>query len=351
VYATAFKKGYTPNTVLWDVRTEFNPNCSTDGYQNKDVYGLACYHPQDYDGSYRGPVSLRSALAGSLNIPSVKLLYLAGLNDSLKTAHDMGITTLNDPERYGLSLVLGGGEVTLLDMTSAYGVFASEGEKIPPVSILKIEDAQGNIIEQNTSEPTKVLDTQVARQINDVLSDNSARAPIFGANNALYFSGHQVAAKTGTTEYYNDAWTMGYTPSAVVGVWVGNNDNSSTNKKTGIGLAAPIWRKVMQKLIDTNPPKNFTKPDPIQDANPILLGQLPPDDANHSILYYLNKNDPQNTSYPNPNTDPMYPFWEAGVANWLAAQAPQPEQPQPEQPQENPGPPATPVGIPPVLLP
>src|SRR3989344_1261739 len=274
VYATAFKKGYTPNTILWDVKTEFNANCSTDGNQIKDQYGLQCYSPQNYDGLYRGPVSLRSALGQSLNIPSVELLYLAGTRDSIQTAHDMGITTLNDPDRYGLSLVLGGGEVTLLDITSAYGVFATEGLKISPVSILKIEDTGGNIIEENKKQPTKVLNTQIARQINDVLSDNNARAPIFGANNALRFNNYQVAAKTGTTQYYNDAWTIGYSPFAAVGVWVGNNDNSSTNKKTGIGLAAPIWRKVMEKLLASRPAETFTKPE-IKSANPILLGQIP----------------------------------------------------------------------------
>ncbi|MFI5205530.1 MAG: transglycosylase domain-containing protein, partial [Candidatus Paceibacterales bacterium] len=207
VYATAFKKGYTPNTILWDVKTEFNTNCSADANQTKDQYGLGCYSPQDYDGKYRGPVSLRSALDESLNIPAVELLYLAGVKDSIQTAHDMGITTLNQPDRYGLSLVLGGGEVTLLDMTSSYGVFATEGEKIPPVSILKIEDSNGNIIEQNNTQPTKVLDTQVARQISDVLSDNNARAPIFGLHSPLHFDNYQVAAKTGTTQYFNDGWT------------------------------------------------------------------------------------------------------------------------------------------------
>ncbi len=317
VYATAFKKGYTPNTVLWDVKTEFNTNCDPNANQEKDSLGQGCYSPQNYDGLYRGKVSLRSALDQSLNVPSVQLLYLAGIKDSLQTANDMGITTLNEPDRYGLSLVLGGGEVTLLEITSAYGVFANEGSKTPPVSILKIEDNEGNIIEENKKQATKVLDTQTARQINDVLSDNNARAPIFGNNNALYFNNYQVAAKTGTTQYYNDAWTIGYSPFASVGVWVGNNDNSSTNKKTGIGLAAPIWRKVMEKLLTTNPKENFTKPDLIQNTNPILLGQIPPEDPPHSILYYINKNDPKNTTIPNPNTDPYYLFWETAIKNYL----------------------------------
>lgn len=315
VYAAAFKEGYNPETILWDTKTEFNPNCTTDALGEKDPNDNDCYHPQNYDGKFRGKVSLRSALAQSLNIPAVKLLYLAGLNNSIQMARDFGITTLNEPDRYGLSLVLGGGEITLLELTSAYGIFASEGLKIPPVSILRIEDSSGNVIEKNTKEPTKVLDTQIARQINDILSDNSARAPMFGENNALNFNNYQVASKTGTTQYFNDAWTIGYTPFASVGVWVGNNDNSSTNKKTGIGLAAPIWRKVMEKLLTTRPVENFTKPDAVENINPILLGQLPDDNPPHSILYYIDKNNPLG---PPPQTpDPMLPFWEDSIKNWL----------------------------------
>ena len=320
VYATAFKKGYTPDTMLWDVKTEFNIHCSPDAQQEKDQYNADCYHPRDYDGQYRGMVSLRSALAQSLNIPSVELLYLAGLKNSITTSQDMGITTLNEPDRHGLSLVLGGGEVTLLEMTYAYGVFATEGFKISPVSILKIEDSDGNVLEKNSKEPTKVLDTQPARYINDILSDNNARSPMFGINNALYFNNYQVAAKTGTTQYFNDAWTIGYNPSFVVGVWVGNNNNASINKKTGIGLAAPIWRKVMEKLLTSKAPENFTKPTYLQNTNPILLGQLPPGEAPHSILHYIDKDDPIAPPPQNPNQDPMYIFWEEGIKNWINSQ-------------------------------
>lgn len=320
VYATAFKKGYTPNTVLWDVKTEFNTNCNPDASQDKDFYGLGCYHPQNYDGKHRGQTNLRSALGQSLNIPSVELLYLAGTRDSIQTAHDMGITTLNEPDRYGLSLVLGGGEVTLLDMTSAYGVFATEGKKIAPVSILKIEDRDGKNIEENKTQATKVLDTQVARQINSVLSDNTARAPIFGFNNALHFNNYQVAAKTGTTQYLNDGWTIGYTPFASVGVWVGNNNNASTTN-AGSGLAAPIWHKVMQKILDSHPIENFTEPDPIENINPILLGQFPPSDPPHSILHYIEKDDPLGAPPQNPSADLMYFFWEEGIKNWISANA------------------------------
>lgn len=329
VYATAFKKGYTPDTVLWDVKTEFNTSCNPDGNGLIGANGSRCYNPQNYDGLYRGKTSLRNALAQSLNIPAVELLYLAGLKESLKTAQDLGISTLNEPERYGLSLVLGGGEVTLLEMTSAYGAFATEGFITDPVSILKIEDISGDIIEENSKELTKVLSTQVARQINSVLSDNSARAPIFGTNNALYFDKYQVAAKTGTTQYYNDAWTMGYTPFASVGVWVGNNNNASTNKRTGIGLAAPIWRKVMEKILSGHPVENFTAPEPAKASNPALVGQTPPEDPPHSILHYIDKNNPTGPAPENPAKDPLYPFWEAAVQNYVAPAPPPTETPAP----------------------
>ncbi len=347
VYATGFKKGYTPSTVLWDVKTEFNPSCDPGGNQVVAADGSRCYNPQNYDGLFRGPVSVRNALDQSLNIPAVEMLYLVGVKDSLKTAKDMGITTLNDPERYGLSLVLGGGEVTLLEMTSAYGVFAAEGYKTPPVSILKIEDSSGKVIEENKAEATQVLDTQVARLISNVLSDNSARAPVFGVNNALHFDNYQVAAKTGTTQYYNDAWTMGYSPFASVGVWVGNNNNASTNKRTGIGLAAPIWRKVMEKLLTTHPKEDFTAPEPIQSSNPALLGQFPPNEPPHSILYYVDRSNPTGPAPQNPAADPMYPFWEAAVQNWVGPQTPPPVDPNAPPT----GPNAPPTTTPPPLIP
>jgi 1A family penicillin-binding protein len=314
VYSTAFKKSFTPDTVLWDVKTEFNPNCNPDGNETNPV----CYSPQNFDGLNRGPVNLRTALACSLNIPSVKLLYLSGLKESIQTAKDFGITTLNEPDRYGLSLVLGGGEVNLLEMTSAYGVFATEGNQIPPVSILKIEDNNGTIIEQNQKQPTKVLETQIAREINSILSDNNARAPVLGLNSILYFPDYQVAAKTGTTQNYNDVWTIGYTPFAVIGVWSGNSDNSSINKKTGIGLAAPMWRKIMDKIVASHAIENFTPPEPKTNINPILLGQIPPED-HHTILYYINKNDTLGPPLQNPSDDPQYALWQIGINNWLIA--------------------------------
>ena len=315
IYATAFDKGYTPSTILWDAPTEFNTSCNPDCTQTTDQYGLKCYNPRNYDGVYRGKVTLRQSLAQSLNLPSVKLLYLAGIEESLRTAQNLGLTTLTDKDRYGLSLVLGGGEVNLLEMTSAYGVFATEGYRTPPVNILRIEDADGNTIEENKKVAEKVLSTQTARLINDILSDNEARLPAFVRNNPLYFSGYDVAAKTGTTSSYMDVWTVGYTPFVAVGVWAGNNDNSPINKQSGIGLAAPIWRGIIEKIISTRQKECFTEPDPVFSQNPALQGIIP-DGENHSILQYINAKNP-NGPYPqNPNEDPQYSSWEYGVLHW-----------------------------------
>lgn len=314
-YATALKKGFTPETIVWDAKTEFNPNCDPSGNAQTDIYGLKCYHPQNYDGLNRGPVPLRQALGSSLNIPSVKVLYLAGIQETLKTAKDFGITTLTDTENYGLSLVLGGGDVNLLELASAYGVFAADGMRASPTSILKIEDSEGNIIEQNKPKPVKVLDMQVARQINNILSDNNNRAPVFGYNSPLHIPGYDVAAKTGTTQNLQDGWTMGYTPFAVVGVWTGNNDNSPTND-AGVGVAAPMWNKVMSKIIQSHTVESFTPPDPITDRSPALMGQLPQDDIN-TVLYHIDKNNPLAPRPPNPETDPQYPLWQIGINNWL----------------------------------
>lgn len=236
VYATAFKNGYTPDNVVIDEQTNFGK------------WGGRDYIPRNYDGRFRGAVTLRSALAQSLNIPAIKvLLNFAGIKESLETARDMGITTLNqDASFYGPALVLGAGEVKLLEMVSAYGVFATNGLKIAPTAILKIEDQQGNIIEENKKIAKRVLPENAAEMINDILSDNNARSPMFGPRSVLYFPNKWAAVKTGTTDEYRDAWTIGYTRSLSVGVWVGNNDNSSTAKKPDVTLAGPTWHRFLE---------------------------------------------------------------------------------------------------------
>ncbi|MFH1180841.1 MAG: PBP1A family penicillin-binding protein [bacterium] len=235
VYATAFENGYDDKYVAVDEPTNFG------------VWGEKEYTPQNYDGKFRGPVTLREALAQSLNVPSVKvLLELAGLENSIKTAQSLGITTLKPP--FGPSIVLGGWEVKLLEMASAYGVFANSGVKLAPTAILKIEDGKGNIVFENKKDPKRVIESSVADLITDILADNEARTPLFGPRSALYFDNYKVAVKTGTSQDYRDAWTIGYTPSIVVGVWAGNSNNISPGKP-GAMLAAPIWHQFLEKAI------------------------------------------------------------------------------------------------------
>ncbi len=317
VYATAFEKGYTPETLLWDIATEFNPNCSPAANQSFSSYGGACYHPRNYNNTFSGLITLRSALAQSRNLPSVKLLYLANVEDSLAMANKLGITTLKSSDDYGLALVLGGGEVKLLDMAYGYGVFANDGIKAPQNFILKIEDNKGNIIEEVKRDNIRILSAQTARKINDILSDNEARSPMFGYNSLLHFEEYQVAAKTGTTQYLNDAWTIGYTPSLVTAVWVGNNDNTAMTK-AGISLAGPIWHDTMDYLLANSENTNFINPQEKTERDSILTGQ---DLNNHSILHYINKKDPQGPALENPSQDPQYNNWEYAVKRYLGSES------------------------------
>ncbi len=351
VYATAINNGYTPDTVIWDIPTEFNPLCSWDGIAEPGVDQQTCYKPKNYDGRFRGPVTLKQALANSLNVPSVQVLYLAGINDSINTAENLGITTLKDRSRYGLSLVLGAAEVKLLDMVSAYGVFGQEGIKREPTGILKVEDGSGRVLEEYKDQSQKVLSEQVAREINDILSDNTARAPMFGLYSPLSLGDRPVAAKTGTTQDPNDetkakdAWIIGYTPSLVAGVWTGNNDNTPIEKGgAGVAAAGPIWHDFMTQALKDAPIETFTKPDPIITEKPILNGQyqisvklkinknnglLATDKTPqnlieeksfieiHTILYWLNKDDPQGAPPEKPDSNPQFKNWETALQNWL----------------------------------
>lgn len=321
VYATAFKKGYTDKTMLFDIPTQFDTGCNPLGQPQSP--GAKCYSPRNFDFKYRGPVTVRQALANSLNIPSVQLLYLAGVDDSINTAEDMGISTLKDRSRFGLSLVLGGGEVQLLELTSAFGVFATEGVRHPPVAILRIEDAKGNALEEFKDDPSQVLDSEISRQVTDILSDNTARALIFGARSPLFFSDRPVAAKTGTTNEFRDGWTIGYTPSLVAGIWVGNNDNSPIKQEPGVYVAAPIWHDFMAQAFDklNLQSESFTPPQPKEIAKPILNGQYLINGEIHSTLYYVNRDDPTGSPPSNPYADPMFNNWESAVKAWFSGMA------------------------------
>jgi len=246
-YAAAFEKGYQPENVLYDVPTNFGPDGSGQDYK-----------PNNYDGSFHGPVTMRQALSNSLNIPAVKTLYLAGIDDTIDLAHRLGITTLNEKNRYGLALVLGGGEVTLLDETVSFSVFGNDGKKNTATGILNIIGSDGNVFYESSPQNTQTIHQEIARKINSVLSDNSARSMVFGTGSKLYIPGRQVAAKTGTTQEFHDAWTVGYTPYIATGVWVGNNNNEAMDSGAdGSYVAAPIWNDFMAEALKKFPNEKF----------------------------------------------------------------------------------------------
>ena len=333
VYATAFQKGYTPDTILFDVETNFG----------KDGSGKE-YIPQNYNFQFSGPVTIREALGRSLNIPAVKTLYLAGIGDSVQMAHNLGITTLNSPDKYGLSLVLGTGEVKLVDMVSSYSVFANDGKRNDTVGILKVEDSYGEVLKEFAENPKDVLDKQVARNINSILSDNNARIKTFGLKNKMDLEGRPVAAKTGTTSDYKDGWTIGYTPSLAVGVWAGNNNGEKMKQGGGITVAAPIWNDFMTRVLALDPVEDFISPEPIETGKRILDGEfsnevmvkidkacedklateLTPEDQIeektylevHNILYYIDRDNPRAEMSKDIVLDPNFSVWEESVLLW-----------------------------------
>jgi len=331
VYTAAFKKGYTPETVLYDVETKFL------NYDGND------YEPKNYDLEQHGPVTIRKALQGSLNIPAVKAIYLTGVDEVIDLAEDLGYTSLKERSRFGLSLVLGGGEVKLLEHVNAFATLAREGEWHPVVAILEVKDKDGNILEEYENKEKKVLATQIARQINNVLSDNEARAYVFGESNYLSLGGRPVAAKTGTTNDYRDAWTIGYTPSLAVGVWVGNNNNETMKRGAAGGVvAAPIWNGFMSRVLGDTPVESFKEPDKVETDKPVLNGSIAegikikvdkisgllatnmtPESQveektfrqTHCILHYIDKDDPQGKSGPDLDSE-QYKRWEEAVQKW-----------------------------------
>lgn len=332
VYAALFEKGYTPNTLLYDVKTNFSNNSAEP------------YEPKNYNLQESGPVTIRKALAGSLNIPAVKALYLAGLDNVINLLEDFGYTTFANRDRFGLAFVLGGAEVKLLEHTNAFSAFANEGEIKEISGILKVENNKGEIIEEYKENKKTVLSQESARMINEILSDNSARAYIFGENNKLTLPDRPVAAKTGTTNDFHDAWTIGYTPSLVAGVWVGNSDNKKmSGKADGSVIAAPIWNEFMKRSLAGSEVQNFNKPGDYKAGISVLDGQTPVTKVevdsvsglpastltdpsvikelsipvHHSILYYINKDNPKGGSPENPNADPQFKLWESSVIDWV----------------------------------
>jgi len=346
VYATAFKQGYTPDTVVFDLETQFETRCNTEGKPiDSSITEDSCYTPVNYDGVYNGPISLRNALAQSVNIPAIKTLYLAGMQNSLQTAKDFGISSLTNINQYGLTLVLGGGEVSLLEMTNAYGVFANEGIYNPHVGIISVEDSGGNVLEKFSRQGHRVIDEDIARQISGVLSDNDARAPAFGERSYLYFDGRDVAVKTGTTNDYRDAWIIGYTPNISVGTWAGNNDNSPMEKKVAGFIVAPMWNAFMQEVLKEYEEQSFRKPKKTSgEIKPVLRGvwqggeiykidsitgklatEYTPKETLkervvtnvHNILYWVDKEKPLGDRPSNPENDPQFNLWEYSVRKWV----------------------------------
>ncbi len=266
VYATAFKQGMSPATMLVDVKTDFGT------YAGKD------YAPDNYDGQNHGIVNIRKALAGSLNIPAVKTLALVGVQNAIDTAKDMGITSDINTDRCGLSLVLGGCEVKLLDHVSAFGVLANGGVRQDQTPILKVEDSGGKTLDEYQDKlGDQVLDPQIAYELVSIMTDNDARSFIFGPNSPLILPDRVVAAKTGTTQAWRDGWTLGFTPSLVAGVWAGNNDYTPMRQGAdGVVVAAPIWNQFMREALKNTTPEQFLEPSGIQhlvvDA---ISGKLP----------------------------------------------------------------------------
>jgi 1A family penicillin-binding protein len=341
VYLTAFTKGYTPETLLYDVPTNFSTD---DGKE---------YKPQNYDGKFHGPLQMKNALAMSLNIPAVKTLYLAGVRDSISLAKGLGIKGLNEPDRYGLSLVLGGGEVTLLDHVNAYGALAAGGVHRDTTAIMKIQDKDGTVLEQYKENPgQRVIEEKYVAMLDHIMSTNEYRVPTFGENNPFKFTDRPVAAKTGTTNEFRDGWAMGFTPSIAVGVWAGNNNNTSMKAGAdGIVVAAPIWRAFMNKALANSAVEQFPKYEKEDAGKPVLNGEdnvqknvkvclmdardykgdyclandsCPEGTSDkkdfgdvHDILYYVNKDDPRGDPPKDPKTDSQFKNWEKGVQDWL----------------------------------
>ena len=288
-YATAFKAGYTPSFVLMDVATEFPGGT-----------GQPPYKPVNYDGKYRGPVQIRFALGNSINIPAVKMTALVGIKNMLRTAYEAGLKSLEPTDenlkRFGLSITLGGGEVRLLDLTSGYATLANRGKYFEPAAILKVEDKNGKVLEEVKDRRAKqVIDEDITFLISHILSDNNARSLVFGPSSLLNIPGKTVVVKTGTTDDKRDNWAVGYTPSVVVGIWVGNNDNSAMDQKVASGVtgATPIWNRVMSEILRNKSAENFAKPDNVTALEiDALGGGLPCRDYPKRSEYFIKGTEP-----------------------------------------------------------
>lgn len=294
MYATAFEKGYTPSTLIMDVKTDFPVIDPVD----------PIYTPVNYDGKYRGPVQLRFALGNSLNLPAVKILARVGIKSVMQKAFDMGIEnwepTATNMKNVGLSLVLGGRETSLLQMSSAYSVFARGGVKKEIFAISEVKDTKGKTLYKHDDKgEEKVLSPEVSFLISHILLDNNARLDTFGVNSWLNVSGRTVSVKTGTTDRKRDNWTIGYTPSYVVGTWVGNNDNTPLDPRIASGItgASPIWNKVTKSVLKGTKTEEFKQPDSVM-AKQVdsFSGGFPIDGLGTRVEYFIKGTEPTTKS-------------------------------------------------------
>jgi 1A family penicillin-binding protein len=257
-YLTAIRKGYSASTMVMDTPVTF---AGTAGQKD--------YSPQNYNGKFNGPMSLAQALGNSINTVAVKMLANVGLSNMLRQAYDMGMTTLepstDNLKKYGLAVTLGGADVKMIDLASAYGAFANGGQRVDPVGILKVEDRSGRVLEEfNPTSGKQVMSPQEAFIISNILADNNNRIITFGAVNGLQVPGYQVAVKTGTTNDKKDNWTIGWTPNLLTTVWVGNNDNTPMLKvASGVSGASPIWKRIMLASLPGRPKQDFSIPSAI----------------------------------------------------------------------------------------
>lgn len=308
VYLLSFINGLTPDTILFDVPTEFtanNPNCPAIPNFN---YSLPqCYHPQNFNLRFRGPITLKESLAESINVTSVKALYLAGLNNTIQLSKQLGITTFDDINRLGLSLALGGGEILPIELAEAYAVLANDGIRNQRTFIIQIKDSNNRVLFTHQKEPQKIVEPNYARLINSILADRDLRMPLFGGSMRLTeVPAYQIAIKTGTTDNYVDAWTFGYTPNLVVGIWTGNNNRYPLQRRGSSLLASlPIWHNFVSQAVLLRPNEIFPKPEPIGVNIPILNGELNRENV-RNILFYLNRLD-----------DPQFFNWETAIQNWI----------------------------------
>jgi 1A family penicillin-binding protein len=332
IYTSAFEYGYTPNSIVWDSLTTF-PTAT------------GPYSPKNYDLQERGSVTLRKALQGSLNIPAVKVLHLVGVQSGIDFAERLHYTTFENRENFGLAIVLGGAEVKLLEHTAAYATFANDGEYREPVPILKVTKPGGSVLfEWKDQSGEQAVEKNIARMITNVLSDDGARAYAFGTGSLLTLPGRPAAAKTGTTNDYKDAWTMGYTPSLAAGVWTGNTRGAAMARGSGgSSVAAPVWNEFMRRALEGTSAEYFTSPNIPQTGKPILDGVIPSQTVTidtisgklatdltppqyrktvtcgdfHTILTYVKPSNPLGPEPSEEGRDSHYEAWESGVQDYL----------------------------------